>query len=155
MYFLKQKVFLKIQCQFVYKVPFLLNSHAANKSTAATYTERTISKKGCLNNLLYNSWKHSEIMKSFMKSFWNFVFCLSFISSNFPLMKISKTPFPHCSSPPLPPPSPLFFSPPSSLILKNFSFSQILLSLKIQSPFWNRYVWALVSIYVPLYVYIL
>lgn len=100
MYFLKQKVFLKIQCQFVYKVPFLLNSHAANKSTAATYTERTISKKGCLNNLLYNSWKHSEIMKSFMKSFWNFVFCLSFISSNFPLMKISKTPFPHSSPPP-------------------------------------------------------
>lgn len=146
MYFLKQKVFLKIQCQFVYKVPFLLNSHAANKSTAATYTERTISKKGCLNNLLYNSWKHSEIMKSFMKSFWNFVFCLSFISSNFPLMKISKTPFPDSSPPPPPRPS---------LILKNFSFSQILLSPKIQSPFWSRYVWALVSIYVPLYVYIL
>ena len=37
------------------KVSFLLNSHAATENTAATYTERTIRKKSCLNNLLYNS----------------------------------------------------------------------------------------------------
>ena len=28
------------------------------KSTATTYAERTIRKKSCLNDLLYNSWKH-------------------------------------------------------------------------------------------------
>ena len=47
MCFLKQKVFLKNNATFCItfrnfpKVPFLLNSHAATESTAATYTERT------------------------------------------------------------------------------------------------------------------
>ena len=56
------------------------------KSTAATYTERTIRKKSFLNNLLYNSWKHFQIHSKILFSVW------SFISNNFPPKKFSKIP---------------------------------------------------------------
>ena len=56
MYFSKNNVSLCITFGNFPKVPFLLNSHAATESSAATYTERTVRKKSCLNNLLYNSW---------------------------------------------------------------------------------------------------
>ena len=96
------------------KVPFPLNTHDATESTAATYTERTIRKKSCLNSLWYNSWKHFKIHSEILFS------VSSFISSNFPPMKISK-----------------FYFPPSFSTLldfEKFQFPQILLSLKIQSP---------------------
>ena len=84
------------------------------KSTAATYTERAIKKKSCLNNLTYNSWKHFKIQSEILFSVWNF------ISNNFPRNEnLKKSPFP------------LFFSP-SPLILKNCSSPRILLSSKIQ-----------------------
>ena len=36
-------------------LPYTLSMFLMFKSSAATYTERTIRKKSCLNNLLYNS----------------------------------------------------------------------------------------------------
>ena len=72
-----------------------MNSHATTESTAATYTERTIRKKSCLNNLFYNSRKHFYIHSEILVSVW------SFISSNFPPNKNFKNS-----------PFPLFFFPP-------------------------------------------
>ena len=46
-YFSKNNVSLCITFRNFPKVPFLLNSHAATESTAATYTGRTI-RKSCL-----------------------------------------------------------------------------------------------------------
>ena len=57
-YFSKDSVSLCITFRIFPKVSFLLNCHAATESTAATYTEKTTRKKSCVNNLLYDSWKH-------------------------------------------------------------------------------------------------
>ena len=93
------------------------------KSTAATYTQRTIRKKSCSNNLLYNSRKH------FLNTFWNFVFCLKFHLQQFPPPNenFKNSPFPH-----------LFLPPPPPLIS---------LSSKIQSPLLHKWGGAATMIY--------
>ena len=61
-------------------------------------------------------------MKTFLSSFWNFIFCLKFHLQQFSCKwKFQKFPFPLS-----------LFLPP--LILKNFSSPQISLGSKIQSP---------------------
>ena len=84
------------------------------KSNAATYAERTIRKKSCLNNLLHNSWKHFQIHSEILFSVW------SSSPAIFPTVKISK----------------ILLSPSfsSSLAFRKFHFPPDFVEFKNPSP---------------------
>ena len=59
------------------------------KSTAATYTKRSVRKTCCLNKLLYNWWKYFKINSEIL-----FSVCSLISSSSPPIENFKNSPFP-------------------------------------------------------------